>query len=173
MPTPCPHRGRDLGSSSSVSPGTPLPPPRVAVPGERRRAGSVSWGAVSLFVRPPAPHCAQRSRGWRKKSPAACPLHRAPQGDPTLPSRAAPAVPPQCASTSPAPHPGVGQVKAIYLSTCGAARYPAPHSTFWMPKASAGASRSSRWPGWRRAAPGTSPEHPRSAPGGCAHRWLV
>lgn len=84
MPTPYPHPGRDLSSSSSVSPGTSLPPPRVAVSGERRRAGSVSWGAVSLFV--PPPHCAQDSRGWRKKSPAVCPLHRAPQRDLTLPS---------------------------------------------------------------------------------------
>lgn len=34
----------------------------------------------------PPPHCAQRSRGWRKKSPATCQPGRAPQGDPTLPS---------------------------------------------------------------------------------------
>lgn len=69
MPTPCPHPGRDLGSSSSVSPGTPLPPPRVAVPGESRRAGSVSWGAVSLFVRPLPPTVPSAPEGGARSPP--------------------------------------------------------------------------------------------------------
>lgn len=45
------------GSPSSVSPGTLPPPLRVAVPGERRRTRSVSWGTAPLFVF----HYAQRS----------------------------------------------------------------------------------------------------------------
>lgn len=127
MPTPCPRPGRDLGSSSSVSPGTPLPPPRVAVPGEPRRAGSVSWDTVSLFVPsppPPPPLCPALQR-VAQEVPRRLPAPQSSPGrsDPPLP-RTEPAVPPQCASTSPAPHPGGGQVKAIYLSTCGTARYP-------------------------------------------------
>lgn len=107
------------------SPGTPLPPPRVAVPGERRRAGSVSWGAIFLFVPPLCPALQRVAQEVPSRLPA--PQNSPGRSDPSLP-RAEPAVPPQCASTSRAPHPGGGQVKAIYLSTCGAARHPVPHS---------------------------------------------
>lgn len=133
MPTPYPHPGRDLSSSSSVSPGTSLPPPRVAVSGERRRAGSVSWGAVSLFVSPPplCPGLQRVAQEVPRRLPA--PQSSSERSDPPLP-RAEPAVPPQCASTSPAPHPGGGQVKAIYLSTCGVARYPRPTPPSGCPK---------------------------------------
>lgn len=84
------------------------------------------------FCRPHHHYCAQRSGGWRKKSPPpACPAELPRETRPSLPSGSACSpLPTPCAPTSRAPHPGDGQVKAIYLSTCGAARCPVSHSGF-------------------------------------------
>lgn len=67
-----------------VSPGTPLPPPRVAVPGEHRRAGSVSWGAISLFVPPLCPALQRVAQEVPSRLPA--PQNSPGRSDPPLPS---------------------------------------------------------------------------------------
>lgn len=158
------------GLPSSVSPGTLLPPLRVAVPGERRRRGSVSWGTAPLFV----PHYAQSSGGWRKKSPSpAAPQNSPGRSDSPFPRARSASL--SCAPQRPEPLTQ-RQTSQGHLSTCEAASCPAPHSGFLHLPGALSQCRSTlmlQVAGAEASGAGHLSRAPGSAPRGRAPRQLV
>lgn len=158
------------GSPSSVSPGTLPPPLRVAVLGERRRRGSVSWGTAP-FLSPTMPSAPEGGA----RSPRRLPAPQNSPGRSDSPFPRARSAPLPCAPQRPEPLTQ-RQTSQGHLSTCEAASCPAPHSGFLHLPGALSQFRSTLMLQVARAeasGAGHLSRAPRSAPRGRAPRRLV